>query len=101
MNQAHVALSHEAAQSQESADVGGASHRDGFDRKRRRQRLGAERAVGLTGDQRAPAVGKEPANLGERADLLTPVPAGRLGVQDGLHEGRLPPCALERKNAGG
>src|SRR5262249_18665459 len=61
--------------------------------------LGEEGALWLTGDQRSPAVAEKPPHLGERANLLTAVTAGRLGVQDGRHAGRLPPVRFERENS--
>src|SRR5690349_17314152 len=101
MNEAHVALSHEPTQPEQGAEICRASHPDGLDRQARRARIGAEGAVRLTGDQRPPAAGEEPAYVGHGANLLTAVAAGRLGVQDGRHTDRLPPCALEPKNASG
>ena len=95
VDEADVAVPDEPAQTEDPADVGRASHSQGLDRDRRCPRLGEEGAIGLTGDQRSPAVAEEPAHLGERTDLLTAVAAGRLGVQDGRHEGRLLPRVLE------
>src|SRR5206468_1213954 len=71
VDEADVAVADEPTQTQERADIGSASHPNGLDRDRRCLRLGEERAVGLTGDQRAPAVAQEPAHLGEPANLLT------------------------------
>ena len=56
-------------------------------------RLAEEQAIGLARDQRVPAVVDQPAGLGEGPDLLAATPEGRLGVQDGMHGGRLPPGA--------